>query len=163
MSIERIALSEVVELIDSTVSGTVLVLLLDAEGTAALRSALRERSTARAIRWLALRSNEQPDDFALRLVGLLDCAEIDEPVRDSAALVDRTLDALIESHVEYSLILEGVEDVADSRVLSIIGYLIDFLPRALNVVFIGTASGIGIPRLLVRARVRIFSVDTGCT
>lgn len=159
MNIPRVSLNEAIDLIDSCDAEAVLVLLAGEPDAAALRSALSSRPTMRTIRWVTVGCNELPADFAHRLTALLGLPGRKGPTGDAAALLDRALDALMESPVELSLIVEGVERATDRRLQSILVYLLEFLPPTLRVVLVGSTPGIGTARLLVRDRARMFALD----
>lgn len=159
MSIRTVALNEAVDLIDSPRGSEVLVLLADDARAAALRSALLTRKTARSTRWIVLRGpEERPGHFSRRICEALGPADEDESFPVGERDIDRALDALVDSAIDYSLIIQGIDAGTDPRVLDVVGYLLEFLPTALRVVFIGEAPGVGLPRALVRRRAQVFSL-----
>lgn len=162
MSIRRLLIEEAVDLIDSPEGAAVLVLLAESGAAAALRSALLDHPATRMMLWMTARNDEPPDAFACRISETLGSPCIGPTVEKPGSVIDRALDALVERPVDYSLIFEGIDTVTDRRVLSVIGYLLDFLPPALRIVFMGAAPGVGVPRLLVRCRARIFRLVGDC-
>lgn len=159
MATRRIGLNEAICLIDSPRDGGVLVLLSDRTQAAALRSALLCRPTARKLFWIPVRKEEQAADLARRICDVLGPPACGEHSANEEHLLDRALDALLDSRTNCSLIFEGIEGAAKRDVPALVRYLLEFLPPALRVVFIGPASGVGIPRLLLRGRARVFVLD----